>query len=246
MTTHPLEDDLVLHYYGEAADPAVQAHLDACEACRTQFRNLQRVLNVVDGYAVPERAADYGTQVARRLVLPERGRSGRWRLFGWLAPRQFAWAALLVLSLGGAFYAGRLSTMGRPAAVEMAEGESAPDGRILLSAVGNHLDRTQMVLLELSNVAEDGSIQASQEDVVDLLNANRLYRTTASQAGEAAVADTLDELERLLMEVAHLAPRLSARQAEDLRLRILDKGIIWKLRVVGSEVKERAGDGTSL
>lgn len=243
MTMHPLEDDLVLHYYGEAADARVQAHLDGCEECRAEFRNLQRVLNVVDGYAVPERAADYGARVARGLVLPARPRG--WRVFEWFTPRQWAWAALLVLSMGGAFYAGRLST-GRPAVVEMAEVESAPDGRILLSAVGNHLDRTQMVLLELSNVAEDGSIQASQEDVVDLLNANRLYRTTASQAGEAAVADTLDELERLLTEVAHLAPRLSARQAEDLRLRILDKGILWKLRVVGTEVKERAEDGTKL
>jgi len=243
MTMHPLEDDLVLHYYGEAADPAVRQHLDNCEACRAQYRNLQRVLNVVDGYAVPERAADYGTQVWEKLALPARPRG--WRVFEWLTPRQWAWAALLVLSLGGAFYAGRLST-GRTGVTEMAEVESAPDGRILLDAVGNHLERTQMVLLALSNVAEDGSIQASQEDVVDLLNANRLYRTTASQAGEAAVADTLDELERLLTEVAHLAPRLSARQAEDLRLRILDKGILWKLRVVGTEVKERAEDGTKL
>ncbi len=245
MTMHPLEDDLVLHYYGEAVDARVQQHLDGCEECRTHYRSLQRVLNVVDGYAAPERAADYGSQVWGKLALPAgRKPAGGW-LFGWVREKQWAWAALLVLSLGGAFYAGRLST-GGPAAVEMAEAESAPDGRILLSAVGNHLDRTQMVLLELSNVAEDGSIQASQEDVVELLNANRLYRTTATQAGEAAVADTLDELERLLMEVAHLAPKLTARQAEELRLRILDKGIIWKLRVVGTEVKERAGDGTSL
>lgn len=245
MTMHPLEEELVLHYYGEAAGEEVQRHLDTCEQCRAQYRNLQRVMNAVDGYSVPERPADYGAQVWQRLPLAPRP-AARWRrLFAWFTPKQFAWAALLVLSLGGAFYAGRLSN-GPKGTQQVAESEAAPDDRMLLSAVGNHLDRTQMVLLELSNVGTDGSIQASQDDVVDLLNANRLYRTTASQAGEAAVADTLDELERLLTEVAHLTPKLTARQAEELRLRILEKGILWKLRVVGSEVKERAGDGTRL
>jgi hypothetical protein len=243
--THPLEEQLVLHYYGEAVDAHVQQHLDTCEHCRTQYRDLQQVLNMVNTYPVPERQEDYGRKVWEKIQPAATARPRRF--LTWFTPRHLAWAATLVIAISGAFYAGRVSTgvTNTPVAQQQAAGTD-PDERILLSAVGNHLDRTQMVLLELSNVSPDGSIQASQEDVHDLLQANRLYRTTASQAGEAAVADTLDELERLLTEVAHLAPKLTQPQAQELRLRILDKGILWKLRVVGSEVKGRAEDSTKL
>jgi len=244
--THPLEEQLVLHYYGEAVDAQVQQHLDTCEHCRAQYRDLQQVLNMVNTYPVPERQEDYGRKVWERIQ-PATARPRRF--LTWWQPTQLAWAATLAIAVMGAFYAGRLST-GVPSSAPIAQQQQAADmdaeERILLSAVGNHLDRTQMVLLELSNVSPDGSIQTSQEDVHDLLQANRLYRTTASQAGEAAVADTLDELERLLTEVAHLAPKLTQPQAQELRLRILDKGILWKLRVVGSEVKGRAEDSTKL
>ena len=70
---HLTEEQFVLYYYGEGDDsPAVRGHLDACESCRAEYANLQRVLNVVDSAPVPERDADYGAQVWNRLKLWDR------------------------------------------------------------------------------------------------------------------------------------------------------------------------------
>ncbi len=89
---HLSEDDLVLHYYGEGTLPEVDAHLAGCDACRANLRALQRVLNVVDTLAVPERGAEYGAEVWAKIggQLP---RAPRW---GWLwKPRQWVWSGAL-------------------------------------------------------------------------------------------------------------------------------------------------------
>ena len=79
---HLTEEQFVLYYYGEGdGSPAVRAHLDACEACRAEYANLQRVLNVVDAAPVPERDANYGAHVWHRLQPALGGRRwwGNWR-----------------------------------------------------------------------------------------------------------------------------------------------------------------------
>lgn len=233
MKHHLTEEQLILHYYGETGG---QAHLDGCEHCREQYRGLQRALNLMDAYTAPEPGDGYEAAVWQQIEgkLAARSRAQRW---SWLwEPKQWAVAGALAALLAVAFFAGRYS---RNPANEPAEQQAAVgfDSRILLSAVGNHLDRSQMVLVELTN--EPSGFGPPIEDVRDLLEANRLYRTSADQAGEVQLADTLDELERLLVEVAHLAPKLTPQANEELRRRILDQGIIMKMRVVGSQVRER-------
>lgn len=230
---HLSEEQLVLHYYGEDRDEA-GTHLSDCDLCRLEYRTLQRVLNAVDSYPCPERAADYGARVWG--AIESRIRPGRpfWQSWipGW---QQWAAAAALGALLAAAFLAGRVSVRA-PGPPELAAGAAgaATDDRILLSAVGQHLDRTQMVLTEVTNAAG-----AQPEDIEDLLRANRLYRTSADYAGERGVAEVLDELERLLTELAHLAPSLDERQAGELRDRIRGQGILFKLRVVGDALRQR-------
>jgi len=234
---HPSEDQLVLHYYGEVRGNEVETHLDDCDECRGQYRALQRVLNAVDTYPVPERDAEYGSRLWQRLEgqLPKSRRQSSWFIF----PSRWAAAAAFSLLLIGAFVAGRFSKSTETAEVAQAPSAShtSADSRVLLSAVGNHLDRSQLLLVELANSGKDASYQ--QADVRDLIDANRLYRSSASQAGERAVADVLDELERLLLEVAHLAPSLTPEASDELRQRIIGQGILLRVRIVGSEVRER-------
>ena len=80
---HLTEEQFVLYYYGEGdGSPAVRAHLDACEACRAEYANLQRVLNVVDSAPVPERDANYGdASLEPAAALVTVGRPG----LSWLA-----------------------------------------------------------------------------------------------------------------------------------------------------------------
>ncbi len=224
MIQHLSEEQLILHYYGEAREGEVDAHLDGCDACRVQYRALQRVLNAADSFAVPDPGPQFEAAVWQRLQrqLPKRSLAARVRSF--FQPRQLAMATALAAMFVVAFYAGRHSQQQELPPAQT----TAFDSRMLLSAVGNHFDRSQMILAELANEPE-----APMDEVRDLLDANRLYRASAGQAGELEIADTLDELERLLVEVAHQTPD------EELRRRILDQGIILKMRLAGAQLRER-------
>jgi hypothetical protein len=118
--------------------------------------------------------------------------------------------------------------------------------RILLVAVGDHLDRAQSVLLEISNAeAISGSggkavdISREQKRAEELLGANRLYRQTAQRTGDAPVADVLGELEPLLVELANSPSEVTASELEALRKRIESLGLLLKVRVLSSNVRER-------
>jgi hypothetical protein len=86
--SHLSEEQLVLHYYGEAEDPrTAEEHLGACDDCRARFQALQATLKDVS-LPVPERGEEYGAQVWRRLRPRPScwGASGRARRLNWLSP----------------------------------------------------------------------------------------------------------------------------------------------------------------
>jgi hypothetical protein len=235
---HSTEEQLILHYYGEEAAP-IDEHLAACEECREAYRRLQRILNTVESLPVPERSADYGTQVWNRLR-PRFGVSPRRWWTGWLSWRKAAAAAAMACLIVTAFLAGRFAQ--RPAPPRMAAGPARE--RILLVAVGDHLERSQTVLAELSNLGPGlkGRVDISYEQraAEDLVESSRLYRMSATSTGDAATASLLDELERVLLDVARGPSEVSAPQLVQLQKRIEDAGILFKVRVYATNV-ERQG-----
>jgi hypothetical protein len=112
----------------------------------------------------------------------------------------------------------------------------------LLVAVGDHLDRSQMLLLELSHASEPGDIDASggRQRAIELANANRLYRTTAQNVGDVAMVSLLDELERVLLEVGHQPTRLTASDLKGIQDNIESQGILFKVRVVRANVRNES------
>ena len=98
-----------------------------------------------------------------------------------------------------------------------------------------------MALLEIVNTEATGEVDISteQEWVRDLVPENRLYRQTAQQAGEAGMASLLDDLERVLLEISHSPSTLSSDEFDEIRQRIESQGIIFKVHVLGSDVRER-------
>ena len=239
---HLSEEQLILHYYGEEDDAlAAERHLGECEDCRTLYGSLQRTLNVVDSLPVPEPGAEYGEQVWKRIEhrLPARRRA-RWL---WALPTPWRWAAAsaaFAALLVAAFLAGRFYPHPRQP-VQLAAADPQAGERILLVAVGDYLERSQMVLIELANARSPGSldISAEQERAVDLVSENRLYRQTAAHTGDAAVGSVLDELERVLLDITHAPSRLSAGELEKLRQRLEAEGILFKIRVLGSNVRNQ-------
>jgi hypothetical protein len=113
--------------------------------------------------------------------------------------------------------------------------------RILLLAVADHLDRSEMMLVELANVAPEGpdDVVRRQRQAEELLGANRLYRQAVAHAGEAGMASVLEDVERLLVEVAHQPSPPTPAAAELLRRRIESRGLLFKVRVLGVEVREK-------
>jgi hypothetical protein len=72
-----------------------------------------------------------------------------------------------------------------------------------------------------------------------LLDENRLYRETAKQQGDVALASVLDELERVLLDVAHSPDELTPAKLASLQKRIEDRGILFKVRVVDKDLQDK-------
>ena len=235
---HLSEEQFVLFYYGEPSDGAIENHMAECEACREEFRSLQLVLNTVNSAPVPERGPEYGPAVWQRLAI--RSSAKRRSGFAW-----WVWGPVFATFVIGAFVAGRLSNRmevpGTPAVQVASQRTQQVRERILLVAVGDHLERSQMVLAELSNAPRgQGKLDISDERdlAADLLDDNRLYRQTARNTGDVAVASVLDDLENVLMEIAHSPSEVSSQQLGDLRQQIQDRGLLFKVRVLGTRVRE--------
>ncbi len=237
--THLSEEQLICRYYGESREE--EEHLEACEQCRSSFRELQRALNLVNSYSPPERDSDYEARLWERLQsrLPAR-RQPRWA--SRLTWRQLAYGSAAAVLLTVVFYAGRHSaTVTAP----QAEAQVASfERRVLVSAVRSHLDRAQFLLSEFANARpprrdEFVQVAVGEDEIHDLLEANRLYRHSAEQAEERGLAELLDELERLLMDLAHMERNLPAETVEALRERIVTAGILFRVRILGAEMRER-------
>jgi len=235
--SHLTEEQLVFHYYGEEGETLeTERHLDECEECRALYGSLQRALNVLDAMPAPERGPEYGALVWQRIE----AKLARRRWWMWEGPPALRYAfasAAMVALLAVAFLAGRAYPP-RPAVSLVAVDAQAPE-RILRVAMGDYLDRSQMVLIELANAKAKGSLDISseQERAQDLISETRLYRQTAASTGNTSVSGILDELERLLLDIAHGPSRLSPAELEKLRARLAAESILFKIRVVNSNVR---------
>ncbi len=238
------DEDLILYYYGEARNSdQIRRRLETSDADAERYDELCRVLELVESQPVPEPWDDYGERVWRRLQprLGERpaGRARGW-LRAWWTPRRLVPAAAVAALVAVAFLAGRYwpaaavdPGFGQP---RTASGLSAEGReRILMVSVGEHLERSEMLLIELVN-APPADLAGESRRAEELLPFNRLYRQAARRSGQAAVAEVLGELERLLLDVAH-SGELDGADLGDLRQRIEDGGVLFRVQIVGSRVE---------
>jgi hypothetical protein len=173
-----------------------------------------------------------------------RPRASWWAIWAWTPARLGATVAVALLVMA-AFVAGRywrspVTPAAQPVRIDAAAERTVRE-RLLLVAIGDHLDRTEVVLIELKHAdgAEMVNISTARAEAADLVADNRLYRQTAASAGDAAIAGVLDDLERMLVEVAR-CPSEVPRQDLDAILRgIQTQDLLFKLRVVGEQVRER-------
>jgi hypothetical protein len=262
---HLNEEQLLDYRYGDLTDantPAgntVEQHLHDCENCRASYESLKSVLAMVEALPVAEPGPHFEARMWNKIA-PKLQRPGfDWSaLTAWMSPKRLIAFGTVAALIVVAFFAGRISLKQNnvtPAVAQVADATNtnAPGQvreRILLVAVGDHLDRAQSVLLEISN-AEPGSTQnsevdisAQQERAQEMLVSNRLYRQTAEHSGDNAVASVLDELEPVLLEIAHSPSKVSSSELEELQRGIESRGLMLKIRVLDSTVRNKEKPAT--
>jgi hypothetical protein len=240
MHTHPTEEDLILHFYGEGARPAaIHAHLAECRACQSEYETIAGTLTMVATPPTPERGDLYGLEVWQRLrpQLPARDPWSRFLGLRWSTLSVGAAVAVFAIA---AFIAGRYwpAPEPAPAPLEAAGSRTGDDERARTVAIIDHLDRSERVLLDLSN-ADGPDVSEEQVWAADLIDANRLYREAATQAGETTTASVLDDLERSLLDIVHAPSTLTPAELEDVRARLDAAALLFKVRVLSNELRER-------
>jgi hypothetical protein len=237
---HLSEEQIVLHYYGDAEESRkVERHLAGCPECRAEFARVQSTLQQIEPLEVPEPSAGFEekTWLNLRDRLPEKGGFLR-RLFG--KQQKWALAGAMLMLLAVAFLAGRFWPRPDQKIAQQPPAQVNPQ-RVILVAVGDHLERSQMLLVEIMNADTKGPINFSSEQAQarELLDSNHLYRVSSQQAGDPQVARLLDQLGRVLAEIANGPTEVSPQDLEQVRHTIQSEGLLFKVRVIGSEVNSK-------
>jgi hypothetical protein len=250
VTHHFTDDDLTLYYYGEGRRRHdIERHLESCAPCAATYREITGTLAMIAAPEVPERGDQYGLEVWQRIhhKLPEREASAWAALAAFFRPDRLGLVAAAAMLILAAFVAGRVwervPPAGTPRSASVAPGTAVVTAgesrqRILLTSVADHLDQSERVLTDIMN-APRGDISAEQRWADDLLDASRLYRQDAVDAGETSVAAILDDLERSLIEIVNSPSKISAADLEQIRRRIDAASLLFKVRVMSDELRKR-------
>lgn len=247
MNTHLTEDELILHYYGETDAPddaRVASHLASCAECRFANQQLRQVMTLVDS-AAPVEAPPGFERIAWARLEPalDSNKTSTWKSIFWFP--QWALAGGVAALVFAAFVAGRVSSVDPAPGNTPGMAVNIDPERVLQAEVGDHLDRTTMMLVELANAETDHAdvLAIEQNRAVDLVAANRLIRQSAEQSGEVLIADVLEDLERVLMEIANAPADASSNDLTGLQSRITDEDLLFRLRVIAAEMRQRTLSG---
>ena|SRR5215469_851139 len=244
---HLNEEQLIEHFYGESEDAARTAdHLRDCPECADAYATLNRDLLEIQPIIPPQRNADYGAQVWRSIrssVAVYEKKKSPWFSFNLRTGLSFATAFLVLIS--AAFFAGRLWEHRRsqsPAIAARNTGGATNTGadqgreRVVLLVLGDHLDRSERLLVQLRN-AEPSAEAPLQAEARDLLAANRLYRESVKQSNDPTLAAALDHLERVLIEVSNEPGGLTQARLDELQKEMNTDGLLFEVRVLRSRVQ---------
>jgi hypothetical protein len=243
MTRHLTDEELLLDFYdeGTAIERArVRTHLEQCEQCRALDQELRAVLTAVDTAPITEPPSGFEREMWARIepLLPvEQPWRTRWR---WMMPR-LAVAASIGILVVAAFTAGRIWERPQAARSTPVESDQSVNERLLRVEVEDHLERSQRVLAELVNADYEigGPIPGDRARAADLVAAGRLYRRSAEQIGDAEIGRLLEDLERVLVEVANGPTDIAPDDLTRLRQRIDEQDLVFRVRVVAREMRER-------
>ena len=242
---HLTEEELVEHYYGEAVDPVdIESHLHTCNVCAENYATLQQDLASIKSSAVPVRDAFYGDQVwqsLRNSVPVYEKQKRRWLHFN--LAQGLGYAAACIVLIAAAFFAGRQWEHRQHPSTQLA-GNNQPAQPIILVVLGDHLDRSERLLVELNHANDASAVMPVKAEAQDLLSANRLYRESATRAGDPQLTSALDRLERVLVEIVNAPDSSSPAQLARLQKEMNIDGLLFEVRVLRSRIPDQQKNST--
>jgi hypothetical protein len=260
---HITDEEMLLDYYNEStsADRAARtAHLETCEACRALDREMRAVLALVDTAPTVEAPPGFGREMWARVEphISERVAQSRssWAIVSAFATatarlgpvRHWALAGGMAALLVASFTLGRVwerpPHRDEPAPQASGPVPGATDAmteRLLRAEMEDHLERSQRVLVDVANNDDSGdvSLASDRTRAADLVAAGRLYRRAADRVGDVEMRDLLEDVERVLVDVANGSSEPASKELNDVRTRIGEQDLLFRLRVAGSEIRER-------
>jgi len=252
---HISDEDLLLDYYGEATPEQraeMRAHVETCAECQALDRELRAVLALVDSEPLPDAPPGFEREMWARLepVVSGFSRTNEVRLKADTTKADRAWsfefprwalAASVAALAVGSFALGRVwDTPTTSPGVSTANVHELSE-RMLRSEVEEHLERSQRVFVELVNADDSAPVllASDRERAADLVAAGRLYRRSAEEMGDADTRDLLEDVERVLVEIANGPEVESSNDLSEVRARITDQDLIFRLRVMTAEMQAR-------
>ena len=245
----------------------MRAHVESCAECRALERELRAVLALVDSEPMPEAPLGFEREMWARLepvvsgLSPTSVASGFSRTqevrlkadttkpdttkpdttWAFEFPRWALAASVAALAVGS-FALGRVwDTPTTPPKVADNTATRELSERMLRSEVEEHLERSQRVLVELVNGDDSAPVllASDRERAADLVAAGRLYRRSAEQMGDRDTRDLLEDVERVLVEIANGPDVESSNDLSEVRARIADQDLIFRLRVMTAAMQAR-------
>ena len=250
---HISDEELLLDYYNESepADRASRrAHLEACEACRALDREMRAVLALVDTTPAIEAPPGFGREMWARVEPHIAARGARRSWWPPVSLREWTLAGGMAVLLIASFTLGRVWERA-PQRVDAPRvaGASSPRGgatdavteRLLRAEMEDHLERSQRVLVDVVNAddAEGVSLASDRTRAADLVADGRLYRRAADRIGDVEMRDLLEDVERVLVDVANGSSAPASKELNDVRTRIDEQDLVFRLRVAASEIQEQ-------
>ena len=254
---HLTDEELIQHFYGDgvvAREAKVDEHLRSCEQCRTLWQEITEALKVVDASRIPEPDAELERRIWKRVqpALAEQSEqmaASRVLPFGRRRPLAFvAVAAGLAAAVIAVVFAGRFWPVVPGDAPESSTARTAADPdtreRVLLTALDEHFQRSEMLLVEVMNTPtpSDAEFLMERETADDLLGSSRLYRVSAEQNGKLRLAQMLEDLESVLVEIARSPEQLDRTDLRALQARIDSNDLLFKVRAVSKQIQDRQKD----
>jgi hypothetical protein len=252
---HLSEDDLIELYYSKEEPVRASRHLAGCAQCARAYAELESDLAAVEAIEPPLRDAAYGDRLWQSLapILPVYEKRKR------ALPRYGRWiyAAAGVVMIAGAFLAGRVWEHHRPRITTAANPAAIPQPsllpqlqpqpqpqrreRVVVVLLGDHLDRSERLLVELKHADADSAEMVSplRAEARSLLTANRICRQQVKQQDDPALDEALDHLDHLLGELANQQGGLNAAALTRLQEEMKSDSLLFEVRVLRSRIPDQ-------